>query len=70
VTTATWTRAAVGEHYTHPAYPQAVVSSFVRHAALDAGAIRSGYVAVVNFSVLGEFASRELAQHYVEAYLG
>lgn len=64
-----WTRAAVGEHWTHPAYPQAVVSSFVKHGAGWTNP-RSGYVAVVNFAHIGEFASRELAQQAVEAYLG
>lgn len=65
-----WARARVGEHWTHGAYPQARVSSFVKHGPLEAGAMRSGYAAYVNFSLLGEFTSRQLAQHAVEAYLG
>lgn len=61
-----WTRTAVGEHYTNPAYPQAVVSTITRH-----GWPRpfSGWVAVVNFARLGVFPTRELAQRYVESYL-
>lgn len=64
-----WTRARVGEHWTHPDYPQAVVSTFVRSRP-EGMQLRSGYAAFVNFSLIAEATTLELAQRYVEAYLG
>ena len=64
-----WTRATVGEHWTHPAYPQAVVSSFWRSKP-EGMQLRCGYAAFVNFSLVAECTTLDLAQHYVEAYLG
>lgn len=63
-----WAMRSVGCHWTHPKYPQAVVSTVSRPNG-DAGRF-SAYVAVVNFSEIGLFATRQLAQQAVEAYLG
>jgi hypothetical protein len=62
-----WAMRSVGCHWTHPNYPQAIVSTVSRNG--DAGRF-SGYVAVVNFSEIGLFATRQLAQQAVEALLG
>lgn len=70
MTAPAWVKLSVGCHWINPAYPQAVVSTFVRHGARKPGEMRSGYQAVVNFSVLAECDTRELAQRAVEAYLG
>lgn len=63
-----WAMRSVGCYWTHPEYPSAVVSTRVQH--LPGGKQQSGYVATVNFAELGLFATRELAQRAVEAYLG
>lgn len=79
--TSEWVQLSVGCHWINAAYPQAVVSSIATSRKDDVDPIegerfdiapteRRAYVAVVNFSHLGTFATRELAQHYVEAYLG
>lgn len=65
-----WFPLSVGCHWRNHAYPQAVVSTFMRYGPLKPGVMRSGYQAVVNFSVLAECATREMAQQAVEAYLG
>lgn len=63
-----WAMRSVGCYWTHPAYPSAVVATSTRYA--PGGVRQSGYVATVNFAELGLFATRELAQRAVEAYLG
>lgn len=64
-----WAMRSVGCHWIHPKYPQAVVSTFVRGNP-SLGQMKSGYGAWVNFSLVGEFETRELAQQAVEALLG
>lgn len=63
-----WQEQGVGCYWINPQYPSAVVSTSVRY--LPGGVRQSGYVARVNFAELGLFATRELAQRAVEAYLG
>lgn len=59
-----WAMRSVGCHWTHPDYPQAVVSTYVAHNG--DGTQTRGYITNV---MPGLFATRELAQRAVEAML-
>lgn len=63
-----WAMRSVGCHWTHPNYPSAVVSTFTRGNP-GAGQMKSGYGAWINYELIGEFETRELAQQAVEALL-
>ena len=60
-----WIPARVGCHWTHPRYPNTVISTMSR--PLPDGTRMSGYVVVRNFREVGIFGSLGAAQEAVEA---
>lgn len=61
----TWIPAAVGCHWTNPAYPRAIISTFVRSRPTRSQ-MRSGYGAWLNYELVGEFDTLALAQEATE----